>query len=144
MYRSIPFIAILFICITSCKKKNEQKSKATLLTQKVWFVSKFEIRVNNNPYVDQYPSWRPCDQDDEQIFYANYTTELNQGKLKCNPGAPQIIGTETWLLIENDTKIVFNQYTWSLEQLTEDLLIMNYTGVLFPNQTNSTRISYRH
>ena len=126
----------------ACKKKNDQKSKTELLTQKEWFVSKYELKTNNSPWVDEFPTWDACNKDDKYIFKTNNTLEVNEGATKCSPTDPQIIETIAWAFTDNETRITTNGSAL-IELLDENTFIISTTET-FNGITYYERITFRH
>lgn len=126
----------------ACKKKNDQKSKTELLTQKEWFVSKYEEKTNNGSWVDEFPTWDACSKDDKYIFKTNNTLEVNEGATKCSPTDPQIIETIAWAFTDNETRITINGSAL-IELLDENTFIISITET-FNGITYYERITFRH
>ena len=126
----------------ACKKKNDQKSKTELLTQKEWFVSKYEEKTNNGSWVDEFPTWDACSKDDKYIFKTNNTLEVNEGATKCSPTDPQIIETIAWAFTDNETRITTNGSAL-IELLDENTFIISITET-FNGITYYERITFRH
>lgn len=135
----IAFVSTLFF---ACKKKNDQKSKTELLTQKEWFVSKYEQKTNNGPWVDDFPTWDACSKDDKYIFRTNNTLEVNEGATKCSPTDPQIIETIAWALTDNETRITITGSAF-IDLLDENSLIIS-SSQTFNGNTEYERITFRH
>jgi hypothetical protein len=126
----------------SCKKKNDQKSKMTLLTQKPWVYAKFEEKINTGVWTDDYPNWLSCEKDDQIIFRTNNTYEENEGATKCDPSDPQIISSGAWAFTNNETKITVNVEV-TIDQLDENTLIVSSSEV-YSGTTYYSRITFKH
>lgn len=122
--KTLGVITLLLILVTSCKKKNDQKSKTELLTQKEWLYSKSEEKLNAGAWVDDFPSWPACEKDNKIVFRTNNTMEENEGATKCDPSDPQIVFTSAWAFTENDTKITLFGTSATVDQLDENTLIV--------------------
>jgi len=137
------FLITLFSVNCSKDKDPEPKSKTTFLTQKDWLVSKFEEKLNNGPYVDDFPNWSPCEKDDKYVFETGNTYEYNEGATKCNASDPQIIYTGSWALTDNETKILFGSSSFTIDQLDDNTLIISATEVLAPD-TYTLKVTFTH
>ncbi len=135
-------ITVVSTLFFACKKKNDQKSKTELLTQKEWFVSKYEEKTNTGSWVDDFPTWDACSKDDKYIFKTNNTLEINEGATKCSPTDPQIIETIAWAFTDNETKITINGSAL-IELLDENTFIISTTET-FNGITYYERITFRH
>lgn len=78
-------------------------TKTQLLSQKAWVMTSLEDKVNGVWVKDnQIPAY---ELDDQYVFRANGTFEVNEGATKRSSTDPQIIGTSTWKFIDNESKI---------------------------------------
>ncbi len=140
--KTLLLITVVSTLFFACKKKNNQKSKTELLTQKVWVVSKYELKTNNGPWVDEFPNWEACSKDDQFIFKTNNTLEVNEGATKCSPTDPQIIETIAWAFTDNETRITINGSAL-IDLLDENTFIISITET-FNGNTEYERITFRH
>lgn len=140
--KTLCIVLLVFTAFTACKKKNDAKSKTELLTKSAWMVSKFETKVNNSPFTDEYPSWDACEKDNKLTFYTNNTATFDEGPLKCNSSDPQS-ETGPWAFTENETKLTFDSEVYNIEQLDENTLIISGSEV-FLGDTYTLRITFRH
>ncbi|HAN38534.1 MAG TPA: hypothetical protein DCQ29_06485, partial [Chitinophagaceae bacterium] len=85
-------VVVLFALLNGCKKDDE-KSKTQLLTEKPWFVSKAEEKAGTANWVDDFPNYAACEKDDATLFKSNGQYENNEGATKCSAADPQIIST---------------------------------------------------
>ena len=137
-FKSILVLIVFSSLMFSCKKKNDQKSKTTLLTQKPWVYTKVEEKINTSAWVDDFPTWANCEKDDQIIFRTNNTYEQNEGATKCDPSDPQIIDSGAWAFTNNETKItIYDELT--IDQLDENTLIVSQS-----EDYNGTTYSYRY
>jgi len=140
--KTLLLFTIVSTLFFACKKKNDQKSKTELLTQKEWFVSKYEQKTNNGSWVDEFPTWDACSKDDKYIFKTNNTLEVNEGATKCSPTDPQIIETIAWAFTDNETRITINGSAL-IELLDENTFIISTTET-FNGINYYERITFRH
>ncbi|MBS4066079.1 MAG: hypothetical protein KGZ74_16075 [Chitinophagaceae bacterium] len=140
--KTLCIVLLVFTAFTACKKKNDAKSKTQLLTQSAWLTAKYEEKVNNGAFVDDFPNWDACDKDDKTIFAANNVATLDEGATKCDPNAPQT-QTGTWSFGDNETKLVLNGENFTIEQLDETTLVVSRVDV-FLGDTYTTKITLRH
>jgi hypothetical protein len=135
-------VLLVFTALTACKKKNDAKSKTELLTSSAWLVSKSEEKLNNNPYVDDFPNWASCEKDNKIIFATNNVVTFDEGATKCDVSDPQT-ETGSWAFTENDTKLIVDGETLTIEQLDENTLIV-VSSYSFSGQTYTNRTTLRH
>lgn len=141
-FKTILVLIIFSSLMFSCKKKNDQKSKTILLTQKPWLYAKFEEKINTGVWSDDYTNWLSCEKDDQIIFRTNNTYEENEGASKCSPSDPQIISSGAWAFTNNETKItVYTEV--NIDQLDENTMIVSSSEV-YNGTTYYTRITFKH
>lgn len=140
----LPALFLLTSVIVSCKKdKDEPVSKTTLLTQKDWLAIKWEEKLNNDAYVDDFPNWPVCDKDDHFVFRTNNTYEANEGPTKCDATDPQIIDSGSWAFTDNETKILIGSQSYSIDQLDENTLVFSFSEVV-GTDTYYAKITFGH
>ncbi len=139
-FQTLGAITLLFILVTSCKKKNDQKSKTELITQKPWVFSKYEEKVNNGAFIDDFPSWVACEKDDKYTFKTNNIVDYDP-LVKCDPSdvATQI----SWAFTDNETKLVFLSGSNVIDLLDENNLVVSEVEVI-SGVTYTTKITLRH
>lgn len=140
--KTICIVLLVFTAFTACKKKNDAKSKTELLTKSAWLVSKYEEKINNGAYVDDYPNWLACEKDDKIIFATNNVATYDEGASKCSPSDPQT-ETTSWAFLENETKLSFGGETFTIEALDENSMIIVFSET-FLSDTYTYRITLRH
>ncbi|HEX4957946.1 MAG TPA: lipocalin family protein [Lacibacter sp.] len=140
--KTLCIVLLIFTAFTACKKKNDVKSKTELLTKAAWVTFKYEEKAGNSAYVDDFPNWSACEKDNKITFGTNNVATFDEGATKCNPSDPQT-ETATWSLSDNDTKLILDGETLTIEQLDENTLVVVSTFV-FLGETYTTRISLRH
>nr|WP_294908404.1 lipocalin family protein [uncultured Lacibacter sp.] len=123
----LPFLLLVLLTVNSCKKKNDQKSKTQLITERDWRLTKFEEQENNNPPVDYLTGASACNLDDRHVFKTNNTYEINEGPSKCNPSDPQLVDTGTWSLGDNETKFIYDGIPFTIVKLDGNTLELSYT-----------------
>jgi hypothetical protein len=149
MYKSIakllPVALVLATSFSACKKDKDEeqaKSRTTLLTQKDWFISKFEEKTNNGAWVDDYPNFLACERDNKQTFRTNNTCVYDEGATKCNSADPQT-DIVNWSFTDNETKILLDGESNTIDQLDENSLVLSISET-FQGLTYYTRITLRH
>jgi hypothetical protein len=122
-------VVVLFALLNGCKKDDE-KSKTQLLTEKPWFVSKAEEKAGTANWVDDFPNYAACEKDDATLFKSNGQYENNEGATKCSAADPQIISTGTWNFASNETVLNITEsgstLPFTIEQLNENNLVVSY------------------
>lgn len=141
--RLLPFLLIVLFTSNSCKKKNDQKSKTELLTQKPWRPVKVEEKTSTTGYVDYFPGYDACAKDEKYTFFANNTMEYDPVTI-CDPSDPdEKKTTGPWAFTDNETKLSIGTDAYTIEQLTETTLalVYNYSalGVAY-----TVRITFGH
>lgn len=140
--KTLCIVLLVFTAFTACKKKNDAKSKTELLTSSAWLISKYEEKLNSGAYVDDFPNWASCDKDDKTIFATNNVVTYDEGATKCDVSDPQT-ETGSWAFTENETKLIVDGETITIEQLDENNLIV-VSSYTFSGQTYTTRITLKH
>ncbi|MBS1774755.1 MAG: lipocalin family protein [Bacteroidetes bacterium] len=100
-------LAALALFAVACSKKDTKSAKDNL-TNGNWYYRAYTERTHGTGFdstVDQFAKWMPCVKDNYLNFNANGTFTMNEGPLKCDTSDPQI-QTGTWMLINNDSKLV--------------------------------------
>lgn len=140
--KTLAFLLLFSTVIISCKKKNDQKSKTTLLTQKEWIILKFETKVNTAAWDDDVLTWLACEKDDKYIFKTNNTVEFNEGATKCNAADPQS-QTSAWAFVENESKLTLEGDTWTITQLDDNTMILSLSETVGAD-TYYIKITFTH
>ena len=136
----LPFLLVVLFAANSCKKKNDQKSKTTLLTQKSWVMIKYEEKENNGGYIDYFPGFDACEKDDKLTFMANNTVTYDP-LIKCD--VSETTQTGSWAFTENETKITFGLGSYSIVQLDDNSLVLSTTYTVGAD-TYTERITFGH
>ena len=140
----LPFLLPVLLTVNSCKKKNDQKSKTQLITERDWRASKIEEKENSNPWINQLDGQAVCVTDDRYIFRTNNTYEINEGPTKCNPADDQIYDTGSWSLGDNETKFIWLfGVAFTIDKLDESTLIISYSQTV-GGDTQSIRFTFVH
>ncbi|MBK5270416.1 MAG: hypothetical protein JJE22_05310 [Bacteroidia bacterium] len=141
--KGIVMTAFFSVVSISCKKnKEDSNSDFSLLTMAAWKVSKYEQKIDSDPYIDQFPGWAACTKDDIYLFKTNNIYEINEGTTTCNSGDPQVIFTGTWLFKAN-RKIDIGQDEYTIEQLDQNTLVISNVYISNPD-TKYTRYTFVH
>jgi hypothetical protein len=138
-------LAIVSVCtFSSCKKEETKtKTKAEILTQKAWVMAKYEEKAGTAPWVDDFPNFDACDKDDQYVFRANGTYEINEGATKCDPTDPQVFASGNWTLKNGDTILDFDGEDFNLDQLVENSLVISLQESI-GGTTYQIRLSFRN
>ena len=139
----LPFLFLILITVNSCKKKNDQKSKTQLITEKDWKALKIEEKENNDPWFDYLAGADVCYTDDRYVFRVNNTYEINEGPTKCNASDPQVYETGTWSLGDNETKFIYDGNPFTIDQLTDNSMILSYSVTVGPD-TYYAKLTFAH
>lgn len=124
------FAAVLLLLITfsSCKKEetsapvnSNSPSKTELLTAKSW-IEIGAIEDGENVFADL----DACSKDDLYIFKPNGVYVYDEGATKCDPNDEQVIHTDAWKLINNDTQLAYDGNIENIITLTADKLVLEF------------------
>ncbi|HLP38829.1 hypothetical protein [Lacibacter sp.] len=140
----LPLLFLVLVSTNSCKKKNDQKSKTQLVTERDWKMTKFEVKENNNPWDDLLAGQPACDADDRHVFRTNNTYEINEGPSKCVSTDPQIIDNGTWSFGDNETKFIYDGIPFTIDQLDGNTLIISYTDNTSPPDVYYFKLTFTH
>jgi hypothetical protein len=139
--------SLLIMGAVSCKKSSTKKSNTELLTQATWKLVKDESKTGTGAWVDNTAGYAACEKDDNLIFRANATMEINEGATKCAPSDPQIIATGTWAFATNETQLKTTQggvtETANIEFMDDTFLVAS-TTYTFGGVTYTERYTYGH
>lgn len=114
----LPFLLLVLFSTNSCKKKNDQKSKTELLTQKNWYLKDLELRSGTSgTWGSIFGLVDDCDKDNFTKFNTNNKGIDDAGTLKCG-SEPQTYQYD-WFFLENETKISVDGEIASIEVLNE-------------------------
>ncbi len=141
--RLLPLLFLVLFTANSCKKKNDQKSKTQLITERDWKVSELKERLNTDPWDDLLAGEPACNLDDRYVFSTNNSYETNEGPSKCNTSDPQVIDTGIWAFIDNETKFSIDGQTFVIEELTSSKFTLVYTQTIGAD-TFTLRIVFVH
>lgn len=119
-------------------------SKKGLLTARPWIVQKAEEKDPVTPWTDVFPLWAACDKDNTWRFKDDMSLEYNESFLACSPHFPnQVLDLVSWSFADNETKLIADGITYSIEQLDMNTLILFETTTI-GGITSSKRISFNH
>lgn len=138
----LPFLLLVVITANSCKKKNDQKSKTELLSQKAWLISNDEYRVGTSgSWTSIFSSYVACEKDDTIKFNSNNTGTADAGALKCG-AEPQTLPFN-WSFTDSETKLSLQGDAYAIEVLNETTLSIIYEdNSVSPSEFN--RLTFRH
>lgn len=147
----LPILLIVFIftTATSCKKKGAEEpgvqlsAKTVLLTKSNWILTNNETKVGaGGTWGSNYQGIYDCKKDDLLKFNTDKAGVADEGATKCNTTDPQSVPF-SWTFGDNETKLTFQNFTASIDVLTETSLVITYTDNYFtPARYN--RLSFRH
>lgn len=142
------FAVILFsaaFSVVSCQKDpSVTLSNKSLLTDKPWLVQKAEEKDNNDPWVDVFPFWAACDKDNTWIFKTDMSLEYNEAATACSPSSPnQVLDEVTWAFNSDESQLIVEDLTYTIEQLDENTLIVSVTETM-AGVTAYRRITFKH
>ena len=124
----LPFLLLVLFAANSCKKKNDQKSKTQLITEKDWRVSEFRTKISPaTNWTDELAGEPACNLDDRYVFKTNNDYEYNEGPTKCNSSDPQVIDNGTWALIDSETKFSIDGQIFTIVELSSNKLSLDYS-----------------
>jgi hypothetical protein len=144
--------SLTLLSSSSCKKDDDPvntKTKKDYLIQSAWKVIKAESRTNpSSAWSDVSFFLQPCDKDNNFVFKANNTYEINEGATKCDVADPQIVETGVWVFENNETVVRLTPagdppIVLNIEQLDDNTLIGNGSD----NSTGSivySRLTFGH
>jgi hypothetical protein len=131
--------------IAGCKKNDSGPSKTQLLTSGSWkltsdyFDPAVDVNGDGHPVNEAITVLQPCFTDNLLIFNANGTAIRDEGATKCNPANPQIIETVNWKFLENETKIIVDEDTGELLELSASVL-----KIKIGDATQSVTLTFSH
>ena len=131
--------------LVSCQKDpTEIQSRKHALTVKSWIVQKAEEKDNNDPWVDVFPYWAACEQDNTWNFKSDMSLEYNEAMTACSPNSPnQVLDIVTWAFNSNESQLIVEDLTYTIEQLDLNTLVVSITKTI-GSVTSSRRITFKH
>lgn len=136
---------VLVGSLLSCQKEADQvDDRKRLLTSGVWHIVKAEEKEGTEPWLDVFPYWAACDQDNTWKFQTDMSLEYNESDLACSPGsAHQILDIVVWSLPADPSKLIVDELEYVIEKLDDTSLIVvvseTYGGV-----QSSRRVTFIH
>lgn len=140
----LPLLLLVLFTANSCKKKNDQKSKTQLVTERDWRMTKFEEQENNNPPINYLDGAPACNLDDRHVFKTNNTYEINEGPSKCVPTDPQLVDNGTWSFGDNETKFLYDGIPFTIDKLDNSTLELSYIDNSSPPDVYKYKIVFVH
>lgn len=138
-------VIVLVGSFLSCQKEADQvDERKRLLTSGVWHIIKAEEKEGTEPWVDVFPYWAACDQDNTWQFNTDMSLEYNEAVLACSPGSPhQTLDIVVWSLPADPSKLIVDGLEYVIEKLDDTSLIVvvseTYGGV-----QSSRRVTFIH
>lgn len=116
-------ISIIILAVPACSKKDKTITKKDLLTSGIWRATAVmsDDDGDGTYETNDFIGFEDCYTDNDWIFRTNGELELNEGATKCAPSDPQTFMT-TWQLTNNETTLVINLDTYSVEELNSSTL----------------------
>ena len=144
-------LAIMLNLFSSCDRDPVAPAKTTteLLTAGSWkytaciVTPAYDYYGTGNPVTDIFAIMKPCEKDDFEVYKTNGIWEYNHGPTKCDPTEPQVVYSEPWSLIANETKIMIGTSECTILELTDTTLKIRYTFV-DAGVTYTEEDTYRH
>jgi hypothetical protein len=122
--KTLVFIAVASLVITSCKKDKDKEPRTPLLTASAWMIVKFEEKENNGAWENTFPYIPTCSKDDQWIFKTNNSVDLTEGATACLGSTPhEVMESTTWLFLEDETRLKIEDDVFTIEQLATTLVI---------------------
>ena len=131
--------------LVSCQKDPPPlDSKKSLLTDKSWIIQKAEEKDNNDPWIDVFPFWAACEQDNTWTFKTDMSLEYNESANACSPNSPNhVLDVVTWAFNSDESQLIVEDLTYKIEQLDVNTLVVSITETMGP-VTSSRRITFKH
>jgi len=117
-------LSVSLLFLASCKKESGN-SKTSLLTARPWKFAKVESKWNNDPWIDEVPSWPQCKKDDEIVFMKDHSYTLRNGATKCDPSDPDVFDVAQWYFLNDETKFEMDGAISTIELLNESQFILS-------------------
>lgn len=127
-------VITFFLVLYSCKKDDNNgatKTKTELLTAGPWKYIASTITPAYDYYGDGvmatniFAIMKACEKDDFETYQTNGMWEYNEGSTKCDPSYPQVF-SDTWVLIDNETKILIGAGECMILELTSTRLKLRF------------------
>ena len=131
--------------LVSCQKDPpEVQSRKKLLTDRTWKVQKAEEKDNNDPWIDVYPYWAACDQDNLWVFKTDMSLEYNEAAVACSPNSPnQVLDVVTWAFTSDESQLIVEGLSYKIEQLDENTLVVSASETMGP-VTSYSKVTFKH
>ncbi|MBK0403702.1 lipocalin family protein [Adhaeribacter sp. BT258] len=128
-------VACVFL-FAACDDEDEEANlnRTQLLTSGAWQISSSTVNPardfngDGTPETDLTQFIKPCNLDDITIYKTDKTYSEEEGATKCNPASPQVYGTGTWSLGNNDTELTTtatgasSSITYKIEEISANSL----------------------
>lgn len=138
----------IFSFFMSCEK-DDLSVKENIIDKK-WAITNIELEVNDiktdvTSLVNQYIE--ACFLDNEMYFHEDGTFRDTEGPVKCHQDGPEILGTGTWA-ISDDEKTLTKTYDvtdliqiWTIESSKSKSLVLSTNDDLFQLGQGTTYIT---
>ncbi|RFP66241.1 hypothetical protein D0N36_04270 [Hymenobacter lapidiphilus] len=121
---------------TSCSKDKDPTpiTKAEQLGARNWRITAFTSKQGNNPIIDEFALYAPCDKDDFYQFKADKTFVLDEGATRCNSNSPQTsvsgwdINADGTILLLLEMKGATSAELYDIKELSNDKLRIGQSG----------------
>lgn len=125
MKKVLVFSALL-IALNACKKDDAKPaSKTDLLTSGTWKMTAASTDQDGDGTfeTDEYAGLGTCFTDNIWTFNSNGSVAVDEGATKCDPSDSQVT-TGQWQLINNQSTLVLEGDTYTVQQLDASTLIL--------------------
>lgn len=127
------FVSLVLVMITSCQKKDSEKSptknKTQLLTERPWKLISYGLDNNSDNYIDPLENEiRDCEKDNTYTFSSNRTGIVSENSQIC-PGN-DVINTFNWSFFNDESGLDFEFGFLLISKLSADSMILreDYNG----------------
>jgi hypothetical protein len=135
--------SILLIGLNACKKDDKKAlSKSDYLTAGKWMITAAVSDEDGDGVyeINDFADFEDCFKDNFITFHGDGKVVLDEGETKCVSTDPQS-ETDFWQLTNNESSLVIDSDTYSIEQLDANLLVvkLSYGGNISSKVTFSKR-----
>jgi len=138
---TITAVLLISFFVFSCSEDEvaaPQATKTELLTQEPWLLDRATmtpgITYNGLTFTDATMFIQSCVKDNSYTFKLDNTTSMDEGDLKCDSSAQQVVDAGTWKFNDDETEILFTDNVdlegMTLKSLSSKELILTRTEAL--------------